>query len=169
MDRQKLIEHCQHKNVTWEEYVSDKYARIQREIHEDSATKFGRIKFTEHPEKRSGLFSFLKHKKKGKTDFKQITDRIVNGFYKNTEVNSNDIEMLSSEFVSHCTIAALTKLNEELQNELNIDSNIVEIPIDPNEDLSRITPERFVKILKEKNCLEEIQVDEHLYGLDSKA
>jgi len=146
--------------ANWLEQLREKYARIEREIHDNTAVSFaGLLAQPEDFQKKSGRASLLPfglgHLKIKKTSFSEVHRRILDRHYKN-----NEGRMLCSEFVAQCTIAAMVELNKQLAQDaaakkVNFVGKPVKIPISKHEDLSLIQPDRFIKILKSKGCVEK--------------
>ncbi len=188
----KNLTNSEQDGIDWKEYITDKYIKIQRRIHDqvgniaeyDSSkesqdnTGITRLESNKDRFRRidmpgtfsfliyRGLFSKFRSKKSKKTDFKQIRDRMLGNFYSSKSNNKGTASMICSEFVAHSTIAALVELNEQLQRETGIDEDIIKMPISKNEDLQRLNPEQFVEVLQENNCLEvAVNTSDYLYNM----
>ena len=148
--------------MDWQEYIATKFTMIQRRIHDQNHGRLGRLRLG--PYELRGSQSMFRRFKFKKNNFEEIRDRMIGDFYKG-DGETNQAEMICSEFVANCTIAGLVELNDQLKRETGSEHDIIKMPIGAHEDLRYITPERFIKILKSKNCLEEIRISEHLHGI----
>ncbi|NQY43433.1 MAG: hypothetical protein HRT87_08830 [Legionellales bacterium] len=189
----KNLTNNEQDGIDWQEYIADKYIKIQRRIHDqvgniieyDSSKEsqdnagITRLKSNKDRFRRidmPGTFSFIsigffskfRSKKSKKTDFKKIRDKMLGNFYSSKSNNKGKVSMICSEFVAHSTIAALVELNEQLQLETGIDADIIQMPLSKNEDLQYLNPEQFVKVLQDNNCLEvAVNPSDYLYNMKS--
>jgi len=144
----------------WLEKANGMYAKIERDIHDDTVRRFGKLQTIQEGQVLRGLLGLLKHKQTEKNDFKRIHGRVYSDFYR-----TSDTRMLCSEFIAHTTIAALYELNEQLKKDIlevqkkkEIKSppdpgQVVTIPFE-HENLERVHPDRLIQVLKKSGCIE---------------
>jgi hypothetical protein len=143
----------------WSQEVDILYQNIEKNAQETIKVNFSNKKNFIDLERflRAGLADIMPrgHKSHKDRNFYEVADKVLNGFDQN-----NVTKMLCSEFIAKTTIAALVTLDRALKKELRIDDpniHVVEMPFDKREKLKRISPDRLVKILHEKGCLEKVE------------
>ncbi|MFN7038574.1 MAG: hypothetical protein ACK4OM_03285 [Alphaproteobacteria bacterium] len=141
---------------TWKEEVNKIYREIEGRLHENTYQDFEKLSANDkNRQRKAGLADLIPggHKSKKKKDFNEIYEKILTGYYK-----ENEAKMICSEFAAKTTIAAFVALDKELKKELGItDPNVhvIEMPFDKREKLSRMHPDRLIKVLQDKGCIEK--------------
>jgi hypothetical protein len=150
----------------WLEQVENLFIEIQRDIHDNSRGKYGRVevRFDFLRGFAIGMASlFFGHKNWLMRDHsnKDIRDMML----KKGQWIEKDIKpphMLCSEFLGRTIIATMEELNDRLKKKLeekgvkNIPAILIENPISEMENLYCLTPTRLLIALQEKGAVEEV-------------
>lgn len=147
----------------WLDVVNQKYSQIERQIHDQTLTNYAGLSaggdIRRAKTALAAVVPFgLGHKKTSKTHYSKIHEQMMGSYYKDKAGS-----MLCSEFVAKTTIAALVELENQIKEEakknplVNFKGTMVKIPISEHEKLSKLDPERFLKILKDKKCVERVE------------
>ncbi len=137
--------------------VNEMYRKIEYDLHNNASKQFPNIIFPQ--EKFDGL---LAQAKAGLASLippfghRKINSESLEEFHRKMQSNMGEkVEMICSEFAARTTALAFIKLNEQLQKDLDTTENVIDIPFDARERFSKIHPDRLLKILMDKGCIEK--------------
>ncbi len=132
--------------------VDEIYRKIEFDIHKNSQAKFQAVRYRPVAEvAKAGLADFLPflgHTKINPDNLDKLHTKMM------ADIVEAD-EMICSEFAARTTAVAFIELNKRLQTALETTENVIEIPFDARERFSKIHPDRLLKILAAKGCIEE--------------
>ncbi|MBN8827571.1 MAG: hypothetical protein J0H68_02570 [Sphingobacteriia bacterium] len=107
-----------------------------------------------------GLFSFHKYLFKDRNN-KKIHDQFFgNGISKKKY-------KLCSQFAAEAVLAAVVELNEQIKKEYGITEDLIQIPFDKGEKLSRVNPGRLYKLLDQAGCIEKVYLPKEIRDMFS--
>jgi hypothetical protein len=152
----KLKEYYDKEGKNWKEEVNKLYREIEGQLHKDTKDQYSKVTYNSN---RKGIIlsEILPkgHKKSKDQDFSKAYNKILDGYY-----NEKEKKMICSEFAARTTVAAIAGIDMKLKDVLGItdkNTHVVEMPFDKKEKLSKVHPDRLVKILQEKGCIEKQQ------------
>ena len=149
----------------WAEVLNKKFQDINQSIHEASHERFGKI---ENPTQRRFDAGYADyglaggHQRTTDRDFDKIRGAMM-GEKTREDGHGYKIsnEMICSEFTTKALVASIEQLNKEVtkdlkEHSLEVDGRAITQPISARERLSKVHPERLVKLLREAECVEMI-------------
>lgn len=163
----------QHFGESWQDIIEQKYAAIERKIHDHTYSTRTNI-ILDFSTWRYTLLAttWLQggHKNFFVKDHNNaaIRNEVYGASKWNKEANKAPSRILCSEFVGRTLIATIQELNDELTEALknkgvkNIPHPLVKSPLSNKEKLYLLTPERLLKALQERGAVKPIKAPKEI-------
>lgn len=157
IDPENLLKLQDKHSTNWKFYLEQKMSKIEITIHSKLAEE-DRKKYIVTGKRQDTMASQVVGSSGAlHTGFKNHleVEEIRASFFGGGDSLPN--HMICSEFASYVTIASLAELDKQLKEELGIQGSIINLPFSKKERIENIHPERLLRILQDKGCIEQFQ------------